>query len=153
MPALDPSTMLIEERATTKKVRVAINGYGVIGKRVADAVAAQDDMELVGVADASFDYRLRVAAERGFPIYAALADRARAMQSARFSVGGSLDDLRARVDIVVDCTPTNIGVANKPAYERAGVRAIFQGGESHEFAGLSFVTWSSLATSTMRSAG
>ncbi len=70
MPALDPSTMLIEERGartTTKKVRVAINGYGVIGKRVADAVAAQDDMELVGVADASFDYRLRVAAERGFP--------------------------------------------------------------------------------------
>lgn len=30
-----------------RKARVAINGYGVIGKRVADAVAAQDDMELV----------------------------------------------------------------------------------------------------------
>jgi glyceraldehyde-3-phosphate dehydrogenase (NAD(P)) len=31
-------------------VRVAINGYGTIGKRVADAVAAQPDMTLVGVA-------------------------------------------------------------------------------------------------------
>ena len=28
-------------------VKVAINGYGTIGKRVADAVDAQDDMEAV----------------------------------------------------------------------------------------------------------
>lgn len=35
--------------------RVAVNGYGVIGKRVADAVALQDDMELVGVADVIMD--------------------------------------------------------------------------------------------------
>ena len=26
---------------------VAINGYGTIGKRVADAVAAQDDMKVI----------------------------------------------------------------------------------------------------------
>jgi glyceraldehyde-3-phosphate dehydrogenase (NAD(P)) len=30
-------------------VKVAINGYGTIGKRVADAVAEQDEMEIVGV--------------------------------------------------------------------------------------------------------
>jgi len=36
---------------TVRKVRVAVNGYGVIGKRIADAVAAQTDMELFGVAD------------------------------------------------------------------------------------------------------
>ena len=30
-------------------VKVAINGYGTIGKRVADAVRAQDDMEISGV--------------------------------------------------------------------------------------------------------
>ena len=29
-------------------IKVAINGYGTIGKRVADAVDAQDDMEIVG---------------------------------------------------------------------------------------------------------
>lgn len=28
-----------------RKVRVAVNGYGVIGKRIADAVAVQEDME------------------------------------------------------------------------------------------------------------
>jgi hypothetical protein len=42
-------------------VRVAVNRYGVIGKRVADAVRAQPDMELVGVwarpGASSFDAR------------------------------------------------------------------------------------------------
>ncbi len=49
--------------AQTRRIRVALNGYGVIGKRVADAIACQDDMELVGVADIATDGRLRVAAE------------------------------------------------------------------------------------------
>ena len=30
-------------------VKVAVNGYGNIGKRVADAIAKQGDMQLVGV--------------------------------------------------------------------------------------------------------
>ena len=45
---------------STKKIRVAVNGYGVIGKRIADAVVAQDDMELVGIADVVNDWRIRV---------------------------------------------------------------------------------------------
>jgi glyceraldehyde-3-phosphate dehydrogenase (NAD(P)) len=36
---------------TTGKTRVAVNGYGVVGKRVAEAVILQDDLELAGVAD------------------------------------------------------------------------------------------------------
>ena len=32
------------------KIRVGVNGYGVIGRRIADAVTLRDDMELVGVA-------------------------------------------------------------------------------------------------------
>jgi glyceraldehyde-3-phosphate dehydrogenase (NAD(P)) len=33
------------------KQKIALVGYGVIGKRVADAVALQDDMELSGVCE------------------------------------------------------------------------------------------------------
>lgn len=55
-----------------EKVRVAVNGYGVIGKRVADAVHVQDDMELVGVADIATDYRIRMACNLGIDVYAAL---------------------------------------------------------------------------------
>ncbi len=42
------------------KTRVSVNGYGVIGKRVADAVRVQPDMELAGIADVVYDYRVRV---------------------------------------------------------------------------------------------
>ncbi len=51
---------------------VGINGYGTIGKRVADAVAAQDDMKIAGVtkrtpnfeAKMSGGFRLRYLHER-----------------------------------------------------------------------------------------
>lgn len=38
--------------------RVAVNGYGVVGKRVGDAVRAMPDMEVVGVADVPVAGRL-----------------------------------------------------------------------------------------------
>ena len=53
----------------SRKVRVAINGYGVIGKRVADAVAAQPDMQLVGIADVVSDWRVKVAATKGYSVF------------------------------------------------------------------------------------
>ncbi len=121
-----------------RKIRVGINGYGVIGKRVADAVALQDDMELVGVSDVVIDYRIKVAAERGYPIYASTPDRRTLMQDARIPVVGILDELLKKVEIVVDCTPKGIGAKNKNAYEKVGIKAIFQGGEKHELTGLSF---------------
>ena len=124
--------------AQRRKVKVAVNGYGVIGKRVADAVALQDDMELMGVSDITYDYRIRVAAERGYPIYASLPDKRKLMEEARIPVVGTLEDLLQKVDIVVDCTPKGIGAKNKPIYEKAGIKAIFQGGEKHELAGYSF---------------
>ena len=33
------------------KTKVAVVGYGVIGQRLADGVAAQGDMELAGIVD------------------------------------------------------------------------------------------------------
>ena len=36
-------------KGSLKMKSVAINGFGTIGKRVADAVAAQDDMKVIGV--------------------------------------------------------------------------------------------------------
>ncbi|RJQ55938.1 MAG: type II glyceraldehyde-3-phosphate dehydrogenase [Actinobacteria bacterium] len=120
------------------RVRVAVNGYGVIGKRVADAVYLQDDMDLIGVSDVTEDYRIRVAAERGYPIYASVPERRSSMEDAGIPVDGTLQDLLREVDVVVDCTPKGIGAKNKPMYEEAGVRAIFQGGEKHELAGVSF---------------
>lgn len=123
----------------SERVRVAVNGYGVIGKRIADAVALQDDMELVGVADVVTDYRIRVAVERGYAVYAATGEAQAAMEAAGVPVAGTLDDLLGQVDVVADCTPKKIGAQNRPRYQAAGVKSIWQGGEKHEVAGYSFV--------------
>jgi glyceraldehyde-3-phosphate dehydrogenase (NAD(P)) len=49
-----------------------------------------------------------------------------------------VEDMLKKADIVVDATPGGIGETNKPLYEKAGVKAIWQGGEEHEVAGFSF---------------
>lgn len=124
---------------TNRAVKVGVNGYGVIGKRVADAVVLQDDMELVGISDVTSDHRIRVAVERGYPVYSSTPEAEETMRGASLSVVGSLDDLLAKVDVVVDCTPKKVGALNRERYENAGVKSIWQGGEKHEAAGCSFV--------------
>ncbi|MBU4577111.1 MAG: type II glyceraldehyde-3-phosphate dehydrogenase [Proteobacteria bacterium] len=121
------------------KVKVAINGYGVIGKRAADAVSLQDDMELVGICDVIQDYRIRVAVERNYPIYAATDAHMDQMKAAWIPVEGVLADLLNQIDIIVDCTPKHIAALNREAYRQAEVKSIFQGGEKHELTGFSFV--------------
>lgn len=56
------------------KIRVAVDGYGVIGKRVADAVRSRDDMTLVGVADVTTDWRTRVLQAKDIPQSAGMPD-------------------------------------------------------------------------------
>ncbi len=127
------------------KVRVALNGYGVIGKRVADAVACQDDMELVGIADITTDWRLRVAAQKGFKLFASLESSVDAMRQVGFKVAGTLDALLSGADIVVDCTPKRIGAKNAEHYRKLGMKFIVQGGEKHDITGHSFVAETSYA--------
>jgi glyceraldehyde-3-phosphate dehydrogenase (NAD(P)) len=127
------------------KIRVAVNGYGVIGKRVAAAVREQDDMTLLGVADVSTDWRLRVAAKQGFNLYGAGADAARAMQDVGLPVAGELGELISAVDVVVDCTPKGVGATNAELYRRTNKPFIVQGGEKHALTGHSFVAEASYA--------
>lgn len=119
------------------KVKVAINGYGTIGKRVADAVSLQDDMEVVGVTKTRPDFEARMGAEK-YTLYAAIPDRVETFEKAGIKVEGTIEDLLEKVDVVVDCSPGKVGAENKPLYERSGVKAIFQGGEKAHVAEVSF---------------
>lgn len=121
------------------RIRVAVNGYGVIGKRVADAVTLQPDMELVGVADVVSDYRIRVAVERGYSVFASTPQARAEMEGAGVALAGELTDLLSRVDLVADCTPKKVAATNRSRYQAAGVKVVWQGGEKHEIAGYSFV--------------
>jgi glyceraldehyde-3-phosphate dehydrogenase (NAD(P)) len=121
-----------------RKVRVGVNGYGVIGKRVADAVVLQDDMELVGVTYHKLDYRIMVAAAKGYPVFTCSHDGAAIENDIPMQIIGNLDDLIEQVDVMVDCSAKGVGAKNKLAYEKAGIKAIFQGGEKHDLTGVSF---------------
>jgi glyceraldehyde-3-phosphate dehydrogenase (NAD(P)) len=120
-------------------IEVGVNGYGVIGKRVADAVHLQNDMKLVGVADVVADYRTQVAAKKGYRVFASVEGAEAEMRKGGIEVSGTLRDLLKEADVIVDCTPAGIGAKNKELYEKAGVKAVFQGGEKHALTGTSFV--------------
>ncbi len=121
------------------KIKVEINGYGVIGKRVADAVMLQPDMDLIGVADIATDYRIKTAMRLDIPVFSAIPARIDEMKNAGVTVVGTIDDLLSMVDVIVDATPKNVGAANFEKYRSAGVKAIFQGGEKHSLTDHSFV--------------
>lgn len=116
--------------------KVAVNGYGTIGKRVADAVAAQDDMEVVGVTKTRPTFEARMAISKGFDLYAASKENVAPFKDAGMEVNGTLQELLGEADLVVDGTPRGSGY--RALYEEAGIKAIWQGGEKHELTGLSF---------------
>jgi glyceraldehyde-3-phosphate dehydrogenase (NAD(P)) len=117
---------------------VAINGYGTIGKRVADAVSQQKDMKVVGVSKTKPDYESKMAVEKGYDLFIAIPNREKLFQDAGIEISGTVDEMIDKADVVVDCTPGNIGSENLEKYKKAGVKAIYQGGESHDLTGLSF---------------
>src|SRR5574341_88692 len=140
----------MEVEMSEKKVRVAVNGYGVIGKRIADAIVVQDDMELVGVADVVSDWRIKVAVEKGYPVFASTAEAAEGMRAAGIDVAGVLDDLISQVDIIADATPKKVASANLEKYRATGVKSVFQGGEKHSLTGHSFVAQANYASALGR---
>lgn len=135
-----------------RKARVLVNGYGVIGKRIADAVVAQEDMELVGVADVVSDWRIKVAAAKGFRVFASTASALDPMGATGVKLAGQLDDILGEVDLVADATPKKVAAANFERYQAAGVKSIFQGGEKHTLTGHSFVAQANYASALGRTA-
>lgn len=122
------------------RVKVGVAGFGVIGQRLADGVAAQEDMELVGVADVAPTLGVRALVERGMPydLYAAMPDAVTGLTDAGVPVSGVFNDLLDGVDIMLDSTPGGIGAKNKEIYVERGLKAVFQGGEAGEIADVFF---------------
>jgi len=121
-------------------VKVGVIGYGTIGMRLADGVALQEDMELIGVADLAPTLAVRALHEAGMYYDLYLVDMARKPQFDELGipVTGSMDDLLAQIDIALDATPGGIGAQNKLLYKEHGIKAVFQGGEKNEIADVFF---------------
>ena len=104
-------------------IKVGVVGYGTIGKRVADAVLLEDDMDLIGITANTYNYKIESAIKKGIYVFAI----------------GNIKRLLDEVDIIVDCTPKGVGAKNKELYVKARVKAVFQGGEKPDV-GKSFVS-------------
>lgn len=121
---------------------VFINGYGTVGKRVADAVSMQRDMKVAGVSKTKEDYMAKAAAQ-SYPLYAVNQECLKNFKNLK--IKGTVEDAlfsgtnMGKIDIVVDCSPSKKGKENLEMYKRAGVKAIFQGGESNSIVETSFV--------------
>jgi glyceraldehyde-3-phosphate dehydrogenase (NAD(P)) len=121
--------------------KVGISGFGTVGRRVADAVEMQEDMRLKGVAKTT-QSATASKAQHNFGLYGIEDGHVRDMKSSGLSVEGNLRDLCRVSDVIVDCSPSGIGVENKPTYQDMDVKVIYQGGEDVKIADISYNSYS-----------
>ncbi len=118
-------------------IHVVVNGYGTIGRRVADAISLQNDMNVVGVSKNSPDYMAELGSKR-YRLFVTDKSRIEKFDAAGIKVEGTVEDMVSDCDLVVDCSPGNVGEKNLEMYRKFGKPAIFQGGESAELTEASF---------------
>ena len=130
-----------------EKIRVGVAGYGTIGQRLADGVAQQEDMELVGIADLKPTLSIQAlrennmigAAGKKYNLYLVDGADKAAFEAKYIPVSGSFEELCKNVDVMLDSSPGGVGASNKEKYyEKLGVKAIFQGGEKNSVAEVFF---------------
>jgi len=123
-----------------KKIKVGVAGYGVIGQRLADGVARQEDMELVGVVDVmpTLSIRALYDSKNSYDLYVVDDSMKKAFMEEGIPVKGNFDDILSKVDIMLDAAPGGVGIKNKEKYKERGIKAIFQGGEKNEVADVFF---------------
>ncbi len=122
------------------KIKVLVVGYGVIGQRLADGVALQEDMELVGIVDVAPTLSIRAMFDSNNPFNLFVFDDSQKslFEAENMPVKGNIRDALSEVDIVLDATPAGVGLKNKELYKDAKVKAIFQGGEKNDVADVFF---------------
>ncbi len=79
-----------------------------------------------GVAKTRPNFEAETAIDKGFPLYAAVEERAELFAEAGLEIAGPVEDLVAEADVVVDATPSGIGAQNKALYEEYDTPALYQ---------------------------
>ncbi|MFI5424828.1 MAG: type II glyceraldehyde-3-phosphate dehydrogenase [Nitrososphaeraceae archaeon] len=112
-------------------VKVFINGYGNIGRRIATAFYQDKEIQLIGVGKYSVDDRVKDAVDRNFPLYVP-ANMISKFKEKGFPVSGNISNAIMESDIVIDAAKDGYGYDNKVnLYEPLNKAAIFQGGEDN----------------------
>ncbi|HXV87815.1 MAG TPA: type II glyceraldehyde-3-phosphate dehydrogenase [Nitrososphaeraceae archaeon] len=110
-------------------VRVFINGYGNIGRRVASAFSHDKDIQFVGIGKYSIDEKLDEAITKKFPVYVP-EEKMREFRQRGYDISGTIPDAIKQSDLVIDAAKDGFGFGNKVnLYIPMNKPAIFQGGE------------------------
>lgn len=119
-------------------LKVGINGYGTIGKRVADFVVKHPKLELVGVVKYTPDQDARLANVNGMNLFTS-KESLDNFKSKNIEVKGTVDDIVEASDVIVDASPDGKAIGNKQnIYIPKNKKVIFQGGEEADIADVSF---------------
>jgi len=119
--------------------KIAVNGFGTIGKRVSEAVRLQNDMYLLGVTKTKPNFEAFIANQKNIDLYVP-KDKIEDFEAKGIKVKGSIDELFGKADLVIDATPSGIGATYKEIYSGYSLKMVFQGGEKPEVADLSYST-------------
>ncbi len=117
-------------------VKVFINGYGNIGRRLATALAADKEIQFVGVAKYTIDEKVKEALDNRYSVFVP-ENMVSAFREKGYNVTGPVKEAVTAADLVVDAAKEGGGFENKKSmYEPMKKAAIFQGGEDRhgEFA-------------------
>ena len=110
-------------------VRIFINGFGNIGRRIASALAADKEFQFVGIAKYTPDEGIKEAYEQNFNVFAP-EEKLDAFKKMGYDVAGTVKEAIQRSDIVIDAAKDGLGYDNKTKYYIPMSKpAIFQGGE------------------------
>ena len=110
-------------------VRVFINGYGNIGRRLAAVLSSDKEVQFIGIAKYTADDKANDAMDNGFDIYVP-DGMVNQFKEKGYDVTGVISQAIRGSDLVVDAAKEGGGYDNKKKlYEPMNKAAIFQGGE------------------------
>lgn len=110
-------------------MKLFINGYGNIGKRLATAVLQDNEMELIGVAKYTPDDKIYEALDNNLDVYVP-QNRLDLFQKKGYEIAGTIDEACKQSDLILDASKEGGGFENKRKFYRPLQKpAIFQGGE------------------------
>src|ERR687892_133442 len=110
-------------------VRVFINGYGNIGRRLASAFSHDKEIQFVGIGKYSIDEKLDEAFAKKFPVYVP-EEKIQEFRQKGYDISGTITDAIKSSDLVIDAAKEGLGYRNKVNYYvPLNKPAIFQGGE------------------------
>jgi len=110
-------------------VKIFINGFGNIGRRIASALSNDKEFQFIGIAKYTPDERIKEAYEQNLDVFTP-EENIEAFKKMGYNVAGTVKEAIQRSDIVIDATKDGLGYDNKMKYYIPMSKpAIFQGGE------------------------